>query len=139
MKNKKLKNEGLTRLFVLSEVDETLFAEISSRDVSEAEREFFSKLEWKEQYESAYANELLVSEKDNEDRLFLLRRYFDVYLIGRVSTEGVYKQVEFSHLADALECRLDVTFGLSESLTLLEWLRMYDFKFVRYDRNYDNC
>lgn len=139
MKNNKLKSGGLSRLFVLSEADVALFAEIKLHSVSEAERKFFSKLEWKEQYESAYANELLVYEKDNEDGVFLLRRYFDVYLIGSVSPEGIYKQVEFSHLAEALECRLDVTIGLSEPLTLLQWLRKYDFKFVRYDRNYDNC
>lgn len=124
-------------IFPLSDEDKELFAKMRLSYASEAEKTFFSTLEYKEQYESAYANECLVFEKENEDNLYLLRRFYDTYLVGYCYAEGQARKYECETLADALLMRLDECVGFPQKITLGEWLRKCDYSLVNYNRNHD--
>lgn len=123
--------------FELAEEDKNLFAKMRNFYTSEAERVFFEKLEYKQQHESAYANECLVYEGENDDNLYLLRRFFDTYLVGYCYAEGQARKYECETLTDALSMRLDECVGFPQKVSLAEWLRKYDYSVVNYNRNHD--
>ena len=124
--------------FIISDADRKLFAEMHRSFESVAEKEFFEKLCYKEQYESAYSNELLVYERENGDGIYLIRKYYDVYLVGYRSPEGNVGEYEDDTLAKVLFLRLDQCVGFPERVSLWEWLRRCDYSVVKYNRNYDN-
>ena len=124
--------------FMLSDADRNLFTRIHNSYLSDAEKKFFMKMKHKEQYDSAYSNELLVYEKENADGLYLIRKYFDTYLIGYSNSNGDVEEYECATLAAALSLRLDVSVGYPDKSTLGEWLRKTNYKFVKYNRNYDD-
>ena len=130
--------EKVKRTFRLSEADLRLFADMKHAFRSLAEKNFFHKLEEKEQYEPAFANELLVYERDNHDGIYLIRKYYDVYLIGCQKADGSVAEYECDTLSELLQTNLSQCIAFPRQITVLEWLRESDYSFVRYNRNYDN-
>lgn len=124
--------------FNISEADKCLFTEMRHAYQSDAEKKFFEKVKYKEQYESAFSNELLVYEKDNEDHIFIIRKYFDTYLVGYCNSENSVDEYECETLSEMLRLQLDECVGFPYKISVWEWLRKYDYRIVKYNRNYDN-
>lgn len=123
--------------FTISEADKQLFAKMRNAFISEEEALFFNKLKEKEKHESAFSNDLLIYECDNKDNIFLIRKYFDTYLIGKVLNDGSFAQYETTSLSEVLSLNLSECISHDKSITLLDWLRHCNYDCVKYDRNYD--
>ena len=121
----------------LSREDSALFESMKGRYVSENEAEFFRKMQHKEEQEITGLNELLVSEYENDDEIYLLREYYEEYLVGHgIGTDGAEEEHVMT-LSDALSLNLKELGFIDRDLTLLEWLRESGYRYVNYDRNYD--
>lgn len=121
----------------LSWEDSALFESMKGRYVSENEAEFFRKMQHKEEQEITGLNELLVSEYENDDEIYLVREYYEEYLVGHgIGTDGAEEEHVMT-LSDALSLNLKELGFIDRDLTLLEWLRESGYRYVNYDRNYD--
>lgn len=105
--------------------------------VSDKEREFFEKLRYKILHETAFSNDVLMHEKDNEDSLYILRVGTDDIMIGRNLEKPGEKTspVEITGLFAALED--DIYEYMGRHITLLDWLRERDYRGINYDANND--
>ena len=121
----------------LSREDSALVESMKGRYVSENEAEFFRKMQHKEEQEITGLNELLVSEYENDDEIYLVREYYEEYLVGHgIGTDGAEEEHVMT-LSDALSLNLKELGFIDRDLTLLEWLRESGYRYVNYDRNYD--
>ena len=121
----------------LSREDSALFESMKGRYVSENEAEFFRKMQHKEEQEITGLNELLVSEYENDDEIYLVREYYEEYLVVHgIGTDGAEEEHVMT-LSDALSLNLKELGFIDRDLTLLEWLRESGYRYVNYDRNYD--
>ena len=78
-----------------------------------------------------------ISEYENEDEIYLVRMYYEEYLIGQgIGSDGA-KEEHVMTSSEALALNLKDAGLLNRSLTLLEWLRECDYVCVNYDRNHD--
>ena len=102
---------------------------------SDSERLFFETLKYRQQYVFTFANDLLLSEHDNEDGLFIVRHYWDEFEVGNAHTEA--EPFYAMYLEEALEANLLEKGLLDKDITLLEWLRGRDYACIRYDGNFD--
>lgn len=116
----------------IPEEDKSLFEKMRSNYQSEKERIFFEKMEYKEIYELAPANDLILSEHDNIDEIYLCREYDHEYAFGNKLGSG-----HTDSLSDALETNLKTLGALTYDCTLLDWLRMNNYEGMRYDNNFD--
>lgn len=119
----------------LWDVDEELFAYMEGNYASANEANFFKNLHFKQEYEPTLSNELLVSEYENEDEMYLVRVEYEEYLVGHGKIP-FQKEVHAMNLSEALSTRLKEV-GFDKDVTLLEWLRMRDYVDVKYNRNHD--
>lgn len=105
--------------------------------VSENEREFFEKLRYKELHETAFSNDVLMDEVDNEDGLYILRVITDEIMIGKNINDPKETSVpcEYDGLFFALS--QDIFRYIGRHVTLWDWLRERDYRGIRYDRNND--
>ena len=105
--------------------------------VSDKERKFFEKLRYKILHETAFSNDVLMHEKDNEDGLYILRVGTDDIMIAVILEKPGEKTtpVEISGLFGALE--EDIHEYVGRHMTLLDWLRARDYRGIRYDANND--
>ena len=97
------------------------------------ERYFLERLKAKETGEFAPSADLLISERDNADELYLVRYYFTEYKIGcmrETSGSSIYC-ISFEDLMKEDLCPL-----LDRHMTIIEWLREQKFACVRYYGNY---
>lgn len=102
---------------------------------SDNERVFFETMKHRQQHVFTYANDLLLSEFDNEDGLYIVRHYFDEFEIGKA---GVIEDAYAMDLEEAMGINLKEAGLLDKDITLLEWLRARDYKGIRYDGNFDD-
>lgn len=118
-------------------IDAKLFASMKGHYQSVREENFFKNMQYKEEFEATALNDLIVSEYDNEDEIYIVRMYNEEYLVGHgIDSDGA-NEIHTMCLSDALKINLK-ELGLPENnLTLLEWLRKHDYSFVNYERNYD--
>lgn len=117
--------------------DEKLFEEMAQNHVSENEKNFFSIIRHKQEFEITGLNELLVSEYDNPDEIYIVREYYEEYVIGHgINTDGEH-EVHVMNLSEALALNLKEIGFIDRDLTLLEWLRESDYRYVNYQRNWD--
>lgn len=119
----------------LPEEDIKLFNRMKTEAISKEEAFFFRKMRLKEMYESTYSNELLVFERENTDKIFLLRKYYHTYLLGRYEEETYDYEVD--SLSEILSLDLVKYVDYDRPITLFEWLREQNYACVRYNRNYD--
>lgn len=118
--------------------DIELFASMEGNYVSENERIFFETVKEREGNVFTCAGDLLVSEKDNDNLIYLMRRDFDEFELGcgtKVKRSPMYY---VRCLADALNANLKQLGYIDRDITFLQWLRRRDYDCVRYDRNYDD-
>lgn len=118
----------------LRKADEALFSSMEGYYTTPEEENFFRNMQYKEEYEPALSNDLIVSEKDNDDQIYLVRVEYEEYLVGRGTDEE--NEVHLMSLSEALSQDLH-ELGLGRHLTLLQWLRLRNYKGVMYDHNYD--
>ena len=104
---------------------------------SNNEREIFEKLRYKNLHETAFSNDILMHEKDNEDGLYILRVGTDDIMIGRNLEKAGEETspVEVSGIIAALE--EDIYEYVGRHITLLDWLRERDYCGIHYDANND--
>jgi hypothetical protein len=119
----------------LWDVDEKLFASLEGKYQSDNEAMFFRNMKFKQEYEPTLSNDLIISESDNEDEIYLVRVEYDEYLVGKGDDEA--HEVHVMNLSEALSVDLS-TVGLNRKLTLFEWLKQRDYAGVLYNRNYDD-
>lgn len=115
--------------------DAELFEFIKSHYQSENEKEFFEKLRYKQENVLTVANDLILSERNNDDGLYIVRCIFEEYIVGQ---EDVTKEQHVMCLYDALNLNLKATGLLDRDITLFQWLRERDYAGVEYDHNYDD-
>ena len=115
--------------------DKALFEYMETHYQSANEREFFEKLRYKEENVLTVANDLILSEKNNEDRLYIVRCIFEEYIVGK---EGCIEELHVMCLDDALKLNLKEGGFLDKDITLFQWLRARDYAGVEYDHNYDD-
>lgn len=78
MKTKIIENDQLPI------VDQELFKRMKVESTSENERLFFEKMEQKELYEFPVSSfDVILSERDNSDGIFIVKCYYNEYLIGK--------------------------------------------------------
>ncbi len=115
--------------------DAELFARMKDNYQSDNEREFFEKLLYKEQWEMSMANDVLLAEWNNEDDIYIIRCYYDEYIVGRIG-KG-YGEEHVMNLSEALNLNLKEICVLDEDITLFEWLRRRDYAGLDYNHDID--
>lgn len=115
--------------------DKEFFERMRGHYRSDNERMFFEKLRHKQENVLTCANDLILSEKNNEDGLYIVRCEFEEYVVGQ---EHVTEESHYMCLADALEANLKEIGLLNRDITLWQWLRERDYAGVEYDHNYDD-
>ena len=122
---------------VLYEEDEAIFLDMEKNYTSENERNFFSNVRYKQEYEPTLVNDLLISEHDNKDEIYLVRCEYEEYIVGHGLVENRDEEEHVMCLADALTVNLHKLGFFDRNITLWQWLRECDYDCVRYDMNYD--
>ena len=121
----------------LWEKDIELFEKMKGNYVSDNEANFFKNIEYKQKYEITSLNDLLISEYENPDEIYLVRLYYEEYILGyKIDSDGEFEEHVMS-LSDVLSLNLKDLGFIDRDLTLLEWLRETDYAYVNYNRNYD--
>ena len=121
----------------LWDVDEKLFASMQGRYQSVNEENFFKNIRYKQEYECTALNDLLISEYENKDEIYVVREYNEEYVVGHgIGTDGAYEE-HVMNLSEALALNLKELGFIDRDLTLWEWLRECDYEVVNYERNYD--
>lgn len=121
---------------ILLPEDTIMLSAVGSNNETQEELIFFEKLRNKMENEPAWANDLLLSETDNEDGLYIIRCYDHEFIIGRYVEDSFHEEVHVMSLKEALETSLHLL-GLDSDLSLLDWLRRSNFKNIRYNNNFD--
>lgn len=115
--------------------DAELFEFMKSHYQSENEKEFFERLRYKQEYVLTVSHDLILSELNNEDKLYIVRCEFEEYIVGQ---EDVTEEQHVMCLYDALNLNLKAAGLLDRDITLFQWLRERDYAGVEYDHNYDD-
>ena len=105
--------------------------------VSVNEENFFKNIKYKQEYECTLLNDLLVSEYENNDEIYVVREIFEEYVIGHgIGTNGAQEE-HVMNLSEALALNLKEVGFIDRDITLWDWLRECDYNVVNYERNYD--
>lgn len=121
----------------LAPEDKQLFERMQGNYVSENEKNFFMNMQYKQEHEITGLNDLIVSEYENKDEIYIVREYFEEYIVGHgIGTDGAQEEHVMT-LSEALALNLKTLGYIERNLTLLEWLRECDYVCVNYNRNYD--
>lgn len=115
--------------------DAELFDYMKNHYQSDNEREFFEKIRYKQEYVLTSSHDLILSEQNNEDRLYIVRCEYEEYIVGQ---EFIAEEQHVMCLYDALNLNLKKTGLLDKDITLFEWLRQRDYAGVEYGHNYDD-
>lgn len=128
-----MKSEIINELW---EEDMQLFSAMKGKYQSPNEQLFFETLLRLQEWDFSCSGDLLLSEKDNEDALFIMRVNFEEYVVGCTLITPRNNQ-HVMNLSEALAINLKACGFLNEDLTLLQWLQKHDYSAIRYDRNFD--
>lgn len=121
----------------LWDADAKLFASMKGNYQSKNEENFFMNMQYKEEYQATALNDLLVSEYENPDEIYIVRMYNEEYIVGQgIGTDGANEE-HVMCLFQALNLNLKELGFLDRDLTLLDWLRECDYSVVNNERNYD--
>lgn len=117
--------------------DKQFFDHLGGAFASAEEKNFFEKMKYKMEFEPAMSNDLIMSEHDNEDGIYIVRCYDYEFIIGCRAGDNFKEEKYTMNFSDALETNLKECGFIDDNLTLLEWLRKRNFNGVQYDHNYD--
>jgi len=120
----------------LWEEDDRLFVELDNNYISYNEKVFFETLREKMLTELAPCKELLISEQNNADQVYLIRDQYDEFILGQGIGENRKTEVHKMKLYDILHVNMNENGYLSENISFWEWLRRIDYEGVMYDHNY---
>lgn len=121
----------------LWDADEKLFASMKGNYRSMNEENFFKNIQYKQEYECTALNDLIVSEYENKDEIYVVREVYEEYVVGHgIGTNGS-QEVHTMCLYEALSLNLMELGYIDRDLTLWDWLRECDYAVVNYERNYD--
>lgn len=67
---------------IIWDEDAALFASMAGNYQSANEENFFKDMQHKEEYEPTALNDLIVSEYENKDEIYMVRMYNEEYVIG---------------------------------------------------------
>lgn len=116
--------------------DIRLFNQELSSDISGKEKTFFVKMQEKEQGEFAAEADIILSENDNDDEIYIIRYYYTEYRIGRGKVDDRSDvEIYTINLSEALTA--DLFPLLNKHITTLEWLKKNNFKGINYFGNYE--
>lgn len=122
---------------IISKEDKVLFDEMKGNYLSANEENFFKNMQYKQEYEITGLNDLLISEYENPDEIYLVREYYEEYVVGQgINTDGANEEHVMT-LSEALSLNLKDAGFINKNLTLLQWLRECDYDCVNYNRNHD--
>ncbi len=121
---------------ILYEEDAELSASMENNYQSEKEKEFFEKQKYKQEYVMTSSNELVMSEYSNSDQIYIVRCWFEEYIVG-CAVPKMHEE-HYMTLAEALAANLKEINLLDRDITLLQWLRERDYEGVEYDHNFDD-
>jgi len=121
----------------LAPKDKHLFDNLGDKFTSAEEKNFFEKMKYKLEFEPAMSNDLIMSEHDNENGIYIVRCYDCEFIIGCRSADNFKEEKYTMNFSDALETNLKECGFIDDNLTLFEWLLKRNFKGVQYDHNYD--
>jgi len=117
--------------------DKVLFEKMETQYVSNNEKNFFKNIRYKQEFEITGLNDLLVSEYENSDEIYIVRECYEEYVVGHgIGTDGA-QETHVMSLLEALNLNLKDLGYIDRDLTLLNWLREGDYAYVKYNRNYD--
>ena len=106
--------------------DKALFERMRGNYVSNNEANFFKNIQYKQEHEITGLNDLLISEYENPDEIYLVRMYYDEYLLGyKIDSNGEFEE-HVMNLSEVLALNLKELGYINRNLTLLEWLREND-------------
>lgn len=121
----------------MTPIDSQFFESLGDVFTSSAEKDFFERMKYKIENEPAVANDLIMSEHDNEDGIYIVRCYDYEFIIG-CHVGDLYKEEQYAmNFSSALATNLKDCGFVKDNLTLLDWLRKRDFEGVQYDHNFD--
>lgn len=116
--------------------DSNLFSKMEGHYVSENEKTFFEKIRYKMEHELAPSNELIMSEIDNDDKIYIVRVDYDEFIVGHGTVGHYDEEFHGMNLSEVLDANLKELGYIDNDITLWEWLRERDYKGVRYNNNY---
>ena len=126
-----------TKKHELWDEDKKLFESMKGHYQTVNEENFFKNMQFKQEYECTSLNDLIVSEYENEDEIYIVREYNEEYVVGHgIGTDGAQEE-HVMNLSEALALNLKDLGFLNRDVTLLQWLRECDYQVVNYERNYD--
>lgn len=120
----------------MTPIDKQFFKNLGEDFTSVEERTFFDRMRDKIEFEPAPSNDLILSENDNQDGIYIVRCYDYEFIIG--CHVGEFQKEQYAmNFSDALAVNLKDCGFIEDNLTLLDWLRKRNFAGVQYDHNYD--
>lgn len=117
--------------------DASLFKDMEGKYISNEEKEFFERMKFKIEREPAPANDLIMSNRNNDDGIYIVRCYDYEFRIGCHVGEEYKKEFYAMDFHDALYVNLRECGFINENLSLLEWLRKRNYNGVEYNHNFD--
>ncbi len=117
--------------------DKELFERMSQSYQSDKERWFFESVKHLEQWDCSVAHDIILSQSDNEDNIFIVRVNCNEYIFGcdDLNDHRVYEHA--MTLSEALSSNLKALTIIDDDISLLGWLRARDYRGVRFDHNLD--
>jgi len=105
--------------------------------VSSKEKEFFEKMRYKILNETAFSNDVLMKDDENDDAIYIMRVGTDDIIVGHNITV-LGKKHEATELAGiCYAMTFDLIDYIGYHITLQEWLRKRDYNGIHYNRNND--
>lgn len=120
--------------------DEALFDTMTGNYQSDNERIFFETIKKKMEDENAPWDEVLISERDNTERIAFIRLCYDEFMLGNAgSRESWFKtKIHTMTLSEILNVNLKEAKICDKDMTFLQWLRENDYTCVCYDHRNDS-
>lgn len=117
----------------LWEEDVKFFADMDGNYISQEEKKFFETLKYRQERDLTLCNDPLIGAQSNEDKIFLLRLYYDEYIIGHYYDYGKWNEVHTMNLYEVLNVNLN-DIGCGKKMTLMEWLRNNNYRYINYEQ-----
>jgi len=105
--------------------------------VSKNEKEFYEKLRHKVLNETAFSNDVLMRDDENDDAIYIMRVGTDDIIVGHNLTVKGEKDEAVELAGVCFAMTYDLCDFLGYHISLQEWLRKRDYQGIRYDRNND--
>ena len=113
-----------------------LFANMEGHYESDNEKIFFEKMKYKMEKEFAPSNDLIMFEEDNDDHIYIVRCYYDEFIVGHGTKGHFDEEYHVMNLSEALSANLKTLGFIDQDVTVLQWLRERDYRGIRYNHNY---